>query len=210
MQGEHKKALEALCSEREKLRRAKKETTLLRVSVDQLTKARSLESAMRKNFEELTQSLKKQNAQLKRRNLSMAGEQKEMEVTLNELRQGNAHRSRWRQWNTIEVFEFIVDSVDDGSLKQYEEAIKVGLAEQEYTGSVLADISNQDLLLLGIKSIALRKSVLRAISELVAGSKQRKPQRLRTWRAHRLLICSDIRALTGNHINVYKVKSACL
>ena len=119
-------------------------------------------------------------------NLSMMDEQKEMAMTLKELRQEivglkrrNLDRSKWRQWDSEQVLMFIMSSVDDDSLKQYEEGIKEEVIGGEYAGEDLADISLAQIKnVMGIIKIKPRKAVFRAIQELVNGLNQQRHQHL--------------------------------
>ena len=116
--------------------------------------------------------------QLRLHNLSMMDEQKEMEMTIKELRKENASlkrsaldRTKWMEWDSEQVFMFIMSSVEDGSLDQYEEVIRAEVFESEYSGEALADITSSEIKDMGIKNIMVRKAVLRAIHELVKGNK---------------------------------------
>ena len=62
---------------------------------------------------------------------------------------------------------FIMGSVVDGSLKQYEEAIKSEVIGSEYSGEDLAVISLTDVKNIGIIKMKHRKAVFSAIEKLV-------------------------------------------
>merc|ERR1712176_1704240 len=77
--------------------------------------------------------------------------------------------SNWREWGAEEVFLFIMGSVDDDSLKEYEEVIRAEVIGAEYSGRDLSDFTmlrqvKEDL---GIIKMRPRKAVFRAIQELV-------------------------------------------
>ena len=41
----------------------------------------------------------------------------------------------WRQWNAVQVLNFVMSSVSDGSLEQYRESIREEVVESEYDGA---------------------------------------------------------------------------
>lgn len=116
--------------------------------------------------------------------MSLMEEQKEMTLELNELRRkvadskrNNLDLSKWREWDSEQVFVLIMRVVNGDSLKKYRdringEAIRAQVIESEYCGQALEGISQEEIRALGIKNILVRRAVLTAIQELVQGSNQ--------------------------------------
>lgn len=118
--------------------------------------------------------IKVQNEALKAENEQLMADKKSMESKVMELRQQlraittvDLDRSRWRQWTPQQVFQFIMSTVNDGSLDQYRRCIGHEILESEYDGNVLDDITLDHVKAMGIKKISVRNKVLAAIRELV-------------------------------------------
>ena len=83
---------------------------------------------------------------LRLQNSALLDEQKEMSLTVEELRReisdlkrNNLDRTKWREWGCEEVFMFIMSVVDDESLEKHrhsvnEEEVRTKLFESEYDG----------------------------------------------------------------------------
>eukprot|EP00483_Globobulimina_turgida_P012892 UN12916 len=135
---------------------------------------------LRKQKKHLQQELNDKNAAmnqelngLKQEINNLLDDRKEMELEINELREenerlngNNLDYSLWREWDSKKVFYFIMNTVNDGSLKPYQESIKKEIFESEYTGEDLADIEKDDVKAMGIKKISVRKAVFKSIQNL--------------------------------------------
>ena len=84
-----------------------------------------------------------------------------------ELKKKKLDRSKWREWDTNQVFNFMMSTVGDGGLDKYEESIKEGLVEGEFIGKDLGTVTEDNLKNdLGIKNFGVKKAVFQAIQEL--------------------------------------------
>eukprot|EP01084_Bolivina_argentea_P198474 339842_1 len=75
--------------------------------------------------------LKKEINKLRQKNNNLLDDKKEMELKIFEIVKQNEiliknslNYNNWREWDSIKVFYFIMDTIKDGSLKQYENDIK--------------------------------------------------------------------------------------
>eukprot|EP01084_Bolivina_argentea_P048919 90045_1 len=138
---------------------------------------------LKKQNEELlahNKTLQMENYKLKEENNILLDDKKELELEINRVKQENERLnmrildySQWREWNTEQVFYFIMSIVNDGSLMEYENSIKKEIFESEYTGNDLANIEQDDIKSMGIKKISVRKKVLKAIQIMIQSQSQK-------------------------------------
>ena len=82
------------------------------------------------------------------------------------LKRSNLNYDNWRQWDSMTVYYFIMSTMKDGSLDEYDEKIKKEILECEYDGSSLEELELNDLKDMGIKKINVRKAVFKAVQRL--------------------------------------------
>merc|ERR1719491_1025293 len=100
----------------------------------------------------------------------------ELRTELVALKRSNLDGSNWREWGAEEVFLFIMGSVEDDSLKEYEETIRAEVFDAGHDGETLEDITRAEIKEMGIRKVKPARAVLRAIQELVRGANQGRKQ----------------------------------
>eukprot|EP01083_Nonionella_stella_P240322 840208_1 len=104
---------------------------------------------------------------LMRENSILSEECKETQLELHRLRAIKLDPRHYLQWSDSEVVDWII-SIEDGKYAVYEENLRLLFASENVNGSVLSQISKQDLKDWGIKNFALRSSLHNQIQKLIA------------------------------------------
>merc|ERR1712083_757580 len=77
--------------------------------------------------------------------------------------------SDWRQWDSEQIFTFIMSTVPDGGLEVYTDSIREEIFEGEYDGAALELVTLEHIKVMGIRNIAVANAVYAAVMELREG-----------------------------------------
>ena len=120
---------------------------------------------------------KNDNNKLREQNNNLMDEQKEKDLLINELKDKikklnmkPLDYTKWKEWDTEQVYKFIMNIYDDNTLDEYKDDIYKEIFESEYTGDDLDGLELNDIKSFGIKKIKIRKKVYYAIKQLTQNS----------------------------------------
>ena len=150
-----------------------RENQRLKNELNQLQKAKedaSNEIAILKN--KLSQ-LQTDNDKLKQQNNKLLDDQKENVLLIKELNDKikklnlkPLDYTKWKEWDTQQVYRFIMNIYDDNTLDEYKNDIYEEVIDGEYTGQDLSGLGLSDMKTLGIKKMSHRQYVFNAIKLL--------------------------------------------
>ena len=136
-----------------------------------------------KEIKAINKSLTDRNKELEAANLrqrstinKLLDEKKENELTISTLKEEikkiksckPLDHSKWREWNTDELYNFFINMFDDDRLKKYLDPIKEELFGGEYIGENIPKIKEQHLKQdFGIKNFGIRTDVWDKIQKLI-------------------------------------------
>merc|ERR1719361_716258 len=156
-------ALSAMTQQRDDIFNALKEVNVK----SKLQAGALIEQMQMDDILEENRNLKMQNEQLMKEKETMETKVDQLKREIMSMTKCNLDRSQWRDWTPHQVFQFIMSTVEDGSLDAYRCSIEAEILESEYDGDALVDITLEHVQAMGIKKIHLRNAVLKSIKNLV-------------------------------------------
>ena len=86
------------------------------------------------------------------------------------LKENQLDYKNWKNWDTNDVFKFIVNIFDDNRLDEYIDSIKDDIFSSEYTGKDLVEMDLMALKVMGIKNIKIRRDILKSVQKLISNN----------------------------------------
>mmetsp|Transcript_45703 Transcript_45703/g.73150 ORF Transcript_45703/g.73150 Transcript_45703/m.73150 type:complete len:293 (+) Transcript_45703:120-998(+) len=136
---------------------------------DQLDKAKEAG----KRYQRECRMLRQKNTELTNQVTRLLDEKKEMELMIEslkkeneELKKKNLDETQFRQWNHEEILCWIL-SIDDAYFSQYSDVLSKELMNCQLLGADLPDLSNKDIRDLGVRLFSDAKKLEKHIQRLV-------------------------------------------
>ena len=80
--------------------------------------------------------------------------------------------THYKLWSSADTIEWII-SIDSTKFEKYREALTNSFAETNFSGATIVDLDREDLQQYGIINLDDRKTIYKAIIELMATQKRR-------------------------------------
>ena len=80
--------------------------------------------------------------------------------------------THYKLWSSADTIEWII-SIDSAKFEKYREALTNSFAENNFNGASIVDLDREDLQQYGIINLEDRKTIYKAIIQLMATQKRR-------------------------------------